>query len=83
MPPTGERQLRERRSSQPPRHQDCVTSTNCQQSLDGDVQGVQFIHFPQSPGYFFAMPAHHRSLMAFFAESHASVLAVLLNVMGV
>jgi len=44
---------------------------------------VQLIHFPQSPGYFFAVPTHHWTLVAFFAESHAGVLAVLLDVVGV
>jgi len=53
------------------------------EALDGDIERVNLVHLLQVPHAPLAVPAHGRTLVAVFAQSHAGVLPVLLYVVGV
>jgi hypothetical protein len=48
---------------------------------DGDIEGVQLIHFSDSPEGFGAMPTHC-SLVAVVAQGYRGVLLTLIDVVG-
>ena len=47
------------------------------------VQGINWLELPNQPRPFLPMPAHDRSLVAGFAQSHHSVVITLFDVVRV
>lgn len=51
--------------------------------FDGDIQGIDLLHFCYAPSSFLPVPAHLGALVAGLAQGHHGVMQTLFNVVGV